>query len=108
MKKTHGNSPSDIIEQGKLRKLISVSADGRRIEYLKHNISRDYTKPEAIVEAKAYLTLVLQYGYPDENIRLFSSVTMGSSLREADIEVYADAAHETPLVIVECKKEVVS
>ena len=108
MKKTHGNSPSDIIEQGKTRNLISVSEDGRRIEYLKHNISRDYTKPEAIVEAKAYLTLVLQYGYPDENIRLFSSVTMGSSLREADIEVYADAAHETPLVIVECKKEVVS
>ena len=108
MKKDRKSKPDDIIEQGKAKKLVRISEDGGRIEYLKHRISRDFKKPEAIVEAKAYLALVIQYGYPDENIRLFAPVTIGSSLREADIEVYADAKHEKPLVIVECKKEQVS
>ena len=108
MKKDRKNKPDDLIEQGKVKKLVRISEDGGRIEYLKHRISRDFKKPEAIVEAKAYLALVIQYGYPDENIRLFAPVTMGSSLREADIEVYADAKHENPLAIVECKKEQVS
>ena len=108
MKQDRKSKPDDIIEQGKVKKLVRISEDGGRIEYLKHRISRDFKKPEAIVEAKAYLALVLQYGYPDENIRLFAPVTMGSSLREADIEVYADAKHEKPLAIVECKKEQVS
>ncbi|MCQ2395743.1 MAG: N-6 DNA methylase, partial [Kiritimatiellae bacterium] len=98
----------DLIELGRQSRLIHIDADGKRIEYLRHGISRDWTKPEAIVEAKAYLTLVLQYGYPDDRIQLFAPVTIGSSLREADIEVYADAKHETPIIIVECKKEVVS
>lgn len=108
MKKERDNKTTDIIEQGKDKKLVRISEDGCRIEYPKHGISRDFKKPEAIVEARAYLTLVLQYGYPDDNIRLFAPVTMGSSLREADIEVYADAKHKKPLAIVECKKEEVS
>ena len=62
----------DLIAQGLAKELIRLSDDGKCVEYLNHGISRDWTKPEAIVEAKAYLTL-------------------GSSLREADIEVYADA-----------------
>ena len=83
-----------------------MSDDGKRIEYLKHGISRDFSKPEASVEAKAYLSLVLQYDYPYECIRLFSPVTIGSSQREADIEVYSDVKQEKPLIIVECKKEI--
>ncbi len=108
MKKKDVQPVEDIIKTGIDKRLIRISDDGRRIEYLNHGILRDYTKPEAVVEAKAYLTLVLQYGYPDRHIRLFAPVTMGSSLREADIEVYADSRHEKPLVIVECKKEVAS
>ena len=104
----HNNQPGDIIGQGIKKKLIRLCDDNRRIEYLNHGISRDYTKPEAIIEARAYLSLVLLYGYPDDCIQLFAPVTMGSSLREADIEVYSDVKHEKPLVIVECKKEVVS
>ena len=104
----HNNQPDDIIGQGIKKKLIRLYDDNRRIEYLNHGISRDYTKPEAIIEARAYLSLVLLYGYPDDCIQLFAPVTMGSSLREADIEVYSDVKHEKPLVIVECKKEVVS
>ena len=98
----------DLLKEGQNAGLVRLSDDGKRIEYLKHGISRDFSKPEALIEAKAYLSLVLLYDYPDERIRLFAPVTIGSSQREADIEVYADAKHDKPLIIVECKKEVVS
>ena len=104
MKKKLITQSDDLIAQGVAKKLIRIGDDGKRIEYLRHGISRDWTKPEAIIEAKAYLTLVLQYEYSDDRIRLFAPVTVGSSLREADIEVFADAKHETPIIIVECKK----
>ena len=104
MKKKQITQSDDLIAQGVAKKLIRIGDDGKRIEYLRHGISRDWTKPEAIVEAKAYLTLVLQYEYPDDRIQLFAPVTVGSSLREADIEVFADAKHESPIIIVECKK----
>ena len=104
MKKKLITQSDDLIAQGVAKKLIRIGDDGKRIEYLRHGISRDWTKPEAIIEAKAYLTLVLQYEYPDDRIQLFAPVTVGSSLREADIEVFADAKHETPIIIVECKK----
>ena len=104
MKKKLITQSDDLIAQGVAKKLIRIGDDGKRIEYLRHGISRDWTKPEAIIEAKAYLTLVLQYEYPDDRIQLFAPVTIGSSLREADIEVYADSKHETPIIIVECKK----
>lgn len=104
MKKKLITQSDDLIAQGVAKKLIRIGDDGKRIEYLRHGISRDWTKPEAIIEAKAYLTLVLQYEYPDDRIRLFAPVTVGSSLREADIEVFADAKHETPIIIIECKK----
>ena len=108
MKKKPITQSDDLIAQGVAKKLIRSGDDGKRIEYLRHGISRDWTKPEAIIEAKAYLTLVLQYEYPDDRIQLFAPVTIGSSLREADIEVFADAKHESPIIIVECKKEEVS
>ena len=104
MKKKLITQSDDLIAQGVAKKLIRIGDDGKRIEYLRHGISRDWTKPEAIIEAKAYLTLVLQYEYPDDRIQLFAPVTIGSSLREADIEVYADSKHEMPIIIVECKK----
>ena len=98
----------DLLKEGQMAGLIRLSDDRKRIEYIKHRITRDFTKPEASVEAKAYLSLVLLYDYPDERIRLFAPVTIGSSQREADIEVYADAKQEKPLIIIECKKETVS
>lgn len=107
-KHTKASEARDLLKEGQNAGLIRFSDDGKRIEYVKHRITRDYTKPEAPIEAKAYLSLVLLYDYPAERIRLFAPVTIGSSQREADIEVYADAKQEKPLIIVECKKEVVS
>jgi len=107
-KKNNSLEPINWIAKGVEKGLIRLSSDNRRIEYLHHAVSRDFTKPEASVEALAYISLVLQYDYPPDRIRLFAPVTMGSELREADIEVFADAKHESPIIIVECKKEEVS
>lgn len=108
MDKPRSSRPDDLFEQGIKKNLVRLNDGASRIEYVNHGISRDFTKPEARVEALAYLSLVLQYGYPDNRIRLFSPVKMGASLREADIEVYEDPVHEKPLIIIECKKEATS
>ena len=47
--------------------------------------------------------MILNYGYPKENIALFVSVKMGVSSKEADIIVYKDKEHTQPHIIVECK-----
>ena len=99
--------PIDWIEKGKEKGLIKLSPDKKRIEYIHHNLSCDYTKPEAKIEALAYLSLVMQYGYPPERIRLSQKVAIGSGMRVADLEVFEDAALEKPLIIVECKNETV-
>ena len=99
--------PIDWIEKGEEKGLIKLSLDKKRIEYIHHNLSCDYTKPEAKIEALAYLSLVMQYGYPPERIRLSQKVTIGSGMRVADLEVFEDAALEKPLIIVECKNETV-
>ena len=36
----------DLIAQGVAKKLIRIGDDGKRIEYFRHGISRDWTKPD--------------------------------------------------------------
>ena len=50
MKKKLITQSDDLIAQWQERVLIRVSEDGKRVEYLNHGISRDWTKPEAIAE----------------------------------------------------------
>ena len=47
MKKKLITQSDDLIAQGVAKKLIRIGDDGKRIEYLRHEISRDWTKPEA-------------------------------------------------------------
>ncbi len=100
--------PVNWIEKGEEKGLIKLSSDEKRIKYIHHDISRDYSKPEAKIEALAYLSLVMQYGYPPERIRLFQKIPIGAYVREADLEVFEDATPEKPLIIVECKNETIS
>lgn len=98
----------NLIEQGKQKGLITISEDGSRITYLYQNKTRNFNNPEEKVQAETFLKLVLLYNYPQEQIKQFETVTMGSSLKEADIIVYNDDKCEHPLIVVECKKEDVS
>lgn len=44
MKKKLMTPSDDLIAQGVAKKLIRLGDDGNRIEYLRHGISRDWTK----------------------------------------------------------------
>lgn len=93
-----------LFEQGLTQKLIEISEDKSTITYLYQGKSRNYNNPEEKVQAEAFLKLVLEHGYPVENIKQFVSVTIGSDKREADIVVYDDTTHQKPIIIVEAKK----
>ena len=93
-----------LFEQGLTQKLIEISEDKSTITYLHQGKSRNYNNPEEKVQAEAFLKLVLEHGYPVENIKQFVSVTIGSDKREADIVVYDDATQQKPIIIVEAKK----
>lgn len=98
----------EIIKKGIEKGLISFNEDNSRITYINVNKSRNYLDPEEQVEAEAFLKLVLVYNYPEQRIKLFEKVKMGSSTKEADIIVYEDDMLTSPSIIVECKKQDVS
>jgi type I restriction enzyme M protein len=94
-----------LIEQAIEKKLISFNEDKSRITYIQENRSRNYNNPEEKVQAETYAKLVLEYNYSPKQIRNFVPVTMGATVREADIVVYDDKACTKPHVIVECKRQ---
>lgn len=98
----------EIIKKGIEKGLISFNEDKSRITYINVNKSRNYLDPEEQIEAEAFLKLVLVYNYPEQRIKLFEKVKMGSSTKEADIIVYEDDLFASPSIIVECKKQDVS
>ncbi|MFA7686551.1 MAG: N-6 DNA methylase [Moheibacter sp.] len=97
-----------LLQQGIEKGLISISEDQKTIKYLHQNKSRNFSNPEEKVQAEAFLRLVLELGYPVENIEQFRLVTMGSDKREADIIVHENAKWDSPKIIVECKQQQVS
>jgi len=97
-----------LIEQGVKSKLISFNEETNYITYLHQNKSRSYKNPEEKIQALTFLKLVLEYNYPVEYIQQFVTVQMGVSQKEADIIVYNDKGHKSPLIVVECKKEEIS
>jgi len=97
----------DLIQKGIKDKIISFNEDETRVTYLLQNKTKNY-KTEETVQVSVYLKLIYEYNYPKENIQLFVPVKMGSDNREADIVVYKDANHHSPLIVVECKRDDVS
>ncbi|MDR2843047.1 MAG: N-6 DNA methylase, partial [Candidatus Symbiothrix sp.] len=97
-----------LIERGIQKGLISFDDERKIITYLHQNKKRNYNNPEEKVQAEVFLTLILTYNYPVNCIRQFVPVQMGSGTKEADIIVYDDDKCESPLIVVECKKEEIS
>lgn len=95
----------NLIDTGIEKGLIRFDDERNFITYIHQNKKRNYNNPEEKVQAETFLTLVLIYGYPENRIKQFIPVQMGSETKEADIAVYADDdCHET-YILVECKKE---
>lgn len=100
---------ADLIQLGIEKNLIKLDEEQKYITYIhQNNKKRNFTNPEEQVQAEAYLKLILNYGYPKENIELFKPIKMGVSTKEADIIVYHDVEHSKPHIVVECKHEDVS
>ena len=98
----------DYIQLGLDNGLISFNEDKSRIKYNWQKKERNYNNPEEKVQAIAFLQLILDYNYPEKQIRQFEPVTMGSEVKEADIVVFDDELCVKPLILVECKKQEVS
>ena len=100
---------TELINLGIQNNLIKFDEEQKYITYIhQNNKKRNFTNPEEQVQAEAYLKLILNYGYPKENIELFKPIKMGVSTKEADIIVYHDAEHSKPHIVVECKHKDVS
>lgn len=97
----------EFIQKAIKEKIISFNENKTRVTYLLQNKTRNY-KTEGIVQLNAYLELIYKYNYPQENIKLFVAVKMGADNREADIVIYKNISHTTPLIVVECKAQEVS
>lgn len=98
----------DLLDEGIAKELIAFDENNEYITYCYQDKRRKYTNPEEQIQALAFLKLILQYGYPVERIKLFDSVKMGSSTREADIIVFSDEQCLAPYIVVECKKQDIS
>jgi type I restriction enzyme M protein len=98
----------DIIEKGIQKGLISFDEERKKITYIHQGKTRNFNNPEEQVQAEVFLKLVLSYSYPVERIKQFVSVTMGASVKEADIVVYNDDECTKPHIVVESKKADVS
>ena len=98
----------NLIEKGIEKGLISFDNERKFITYIYQNKKRNYNNPEEKVQAETFLTLVLIYNYPVEQIKQFESITMGSSKKESDMVVFEDAKCTKPLIIVECKHSEIS
>ncbi len=95
----------NLIDTGIEKGLIRFDEDRNFITYVHQNKKRNYNNPEEKVQAETFLTLVLIYGYPENRIKHFIPVQMGSETKEADIAVYSDDECEETYILVECKKE---
>ncbi len=98
----------DYIKIGIEKGLISFDKEMSRITYTNQNKQRNYNNPEEKVQAETFLRLILDYRYPENRIKQFVLVPMGSETKEADIVVYKDDMCLVPYILVECKKQEVS
>lgn len=94
-----------LIDTGIEKGLIRFDEDRNFITYIYQNKKRNYKNPEEKVQAETFLSLILIYGYPENRIKQFVPVQMGSETKEADIIVYSDDKCEETYILVECKKE---
>ncbi|MGR8935734.1 MAG: N-6 DNA methylase [Gammaproteobacteria bacterium] len=94
-----------LISQGIAKNLIVLDAEQKNISYKTQNKRLRFTDPEEKVRARAYLSLVLEYGYSPEQIDIEVAVEHRVPNVFSDIVVYADKTLKKPLITVECKRE---
>jgi len=97
-----------LIQEGILKRLITINEDYSQITYLYQNKKRSFLNPEEKVQVETYLKLILHYRYKPNRIQVYLPVKMGVESKEADIVVFNDDECLQPHILVECKKQEVS
>ncbi|MGC4250649.1 MAG: type I restriction enzyme HsdR N-terminal domain-containing protein [Sphingobium sp.] len=96
---------SEIIQRGIEAKLISIDSEFKNVAYRAQNKKYRLSDPEEIVRAGAYVSLVLDYGYPAEQLDVEFPVPHRVPSLTADIVVFKDEARKSPFIVVETKRE---
>lgn len=96
---------SEIIERGISANIISIDSEHKNVSYRAQNKKYRLSDPEEIVRAGAYVTLVLDYGYPAEQLDVEFPVPHRVPSLTADIVVFSDKARKSPFIVVETKRE---
>lgn len=99
---------NELLEKAIEKCIISFNENKKIITYNYQNKKRNYMDPEEKIQAITFVKLILEYNYPQEQIKQFQPVQMGSSIKEADIILYSDKDCKSPYIIVECKKQDIS
>ena len=95
----------DLIKVGLEKQLIRFDLDQKNITYVRHNKRMRFNDSEEKVRAKAYISLVLDYGYASEQIDIEVAIEHCVPNIYSDLVVYADKSLKKPLITVECKRE---
>ena len=96
---------SEIIQRGIEANLISIDTEFKNVSYRAQNKKYRLSDPEEIVRAGAYISLVLDYGYPAEQLDVEYPVPHRVPSLTADIVVFKDRARKSPFIVVEIKRE---
>lgn len=95
----------EIVQRGLDARLIAIDADQKSVSYRAQNKKYRLSDPEEIVRAGAYVSLILDYGYPADQLDIEYPVPHRVPSLTADIVVFKDKARKTPYIVVECKRE---
>lgn len=87
------------------RKIIALDDEEKNVVYVALNKKYRLTDPEELVRASAYVSLILDYGYPQEQIEIEFTVPHRVPNIHSDIVVFKDSSKTTPYIVVECKRE---
>lgn len=98
------NVPWAELQRGVESGLVDVS-DGKNVVYVAQNKKYRLSDPEEIVRARAYVSLILDYGYPADCIAIEYTVPHRVPNIHSDIVVFKESAKTTPYIVVECKRE---
>lgn len=98
-------SLNPLVEQAIDKGLLAFDDDRKTVTYVKQNKRLRWNDSEERVRARAYASLVLEYGYAAEQIDIEVTVEHRVPSIFADLVVYVDKALKKPLIAVECKRE---
>ncbi|MEJ5080576.1 restriction endonuclease subunit M [Ochrobactrum sp. MYb379] len=96
---------SDTIDRGIERRIIAFDEENRNVIYIAQNKKYRLSDAEEIVRAEAYVSLILDYGYPAGQIALEYPVPHRVPNIHADMVVFKDASKKWPYIVIECKRQ---